>query len=185
MPPNDYDLDNPVSPDGGALSHTKTLLSEQSAFWELSGKPNASQALSHIVSGVGDSADDDVRFQVEELADQGMIAQLFAPIDSQAASEHDAGLTNPLVGGSFMLCLRRQCPESEVFDTPAKRKTQLWFYDYVSLLRQQLEIGGVNCPRIRRINVIEDAAYGSFEEEVAQGTYLFATLQILWGDALS
>lgn len=172
------------SPHGLALWKTGDLLANAPLFWELS-ETNILTADEKITIGISAEPDDREDFKVPDLQVKFCLAQVFPPIPSQDVIQQNDGSPTPFTGGAVEVWIRRIARNAEV-DTHAKKNDLfLAFYDHICGIENWLQTESerlAGCPNIVGIEPVVQAAWNAFDEESAQGEYLWAKFMVQWGD---
>lgn len=180
----EFDPNNPKGPAGAALYATATLLSGLSLFQELCEVSTSAKALAKIAVGIQKDPANGDTFDLEELKNEFVQANIYPVIPSQSVVMPGDGSPTPVTGGQFTLFIRRHVRESEVSDHELRNGLFLWFHDMVTAIYRALLTAAeaTSCPRLRGIVPEIDGAFNERSETSAQGEYLWARFGVLWGD---
>ena len=178
-----FDPDDTYSADAATLYHIRDLLAEVAAFQELCEVADKTAALTKIVYGLPSTPMGDY-YTAEELETVFCEAHVHPPFEPQSMAVLDEASPTAITGGMFELDIRRHARKSEIATDDLRANLYLWFYDCVQGIAASLIEAYATraCPRITRIERTVEAAWGSYEERPTQSDYLWARLQLHWGD---
>ena len=180
-----FDIDSAYSPESAALFKLSERLSECPQFIELAEAADTAEALTKAIVGpIGDPLESE-NFTIEQLENEFFFCRI-APQTEQGHTATDGETVTecPLEGGQIEVYLRRQVREIEANTNTRRQDVYLYFLDRVAAITHQVkEKANLNgCPRLGDVSRELGPAFCDFASEVGQGLYIWATLNVEWGD---
>lgn len=196
-----FDPDTVLSAEAGTLWHLADLLAEctaAQALAEATGSDSEKKATTRAkVRTCGALPPwDSQSYTIEQIQNQ-FIEFLLWPLNENSATVRASGFDRADNGGAFHLYVRRHIREGELIvpDSDSAEEqladqtsdVYLFFLDCVAALAVQLIEGAEsrNCPRLQTAQRTDGPHFGSKKTESAQGRYVFAGIEITWGDPIS
>ncbi len=168
-----------------ALFSLADLMSRCGEFIELSGTADAAEAYKKISVGPVKEPFDSEEYSIDELAELFFVCQIASSDEEGMEAARpitDAG-SCAAVGGTIEVYLRRYVRQSEINDSGANN-IFLFFKDRVSAIQvEMMELSmAENDIRIGSVVRTQGPHCAGVPEAVGQGEYIWATLDVTWGE---
>lgn len=170
-----------------ALHYLAALLSGLATFQELSEQTSEADALALIAIGSDADPIDGEQFTIEELENKHFFCSVFPSDEEAHVTQRGPSLTEcPLEGGQISIYLRRAARAAELAADNGRNDVYLFFLDCISALEHELQEASV-AATTTTINItgtrrLQGPFYANLAEVAGQGEYLWALLEIDWGD---
>lgn len=182
-----WDVDQALSREAVAIDELADRLSECAGWRRLNDESSIELAREKIVIGPQDDPWDGAitgKATIDDLEEILLRANIHASLENpHEVFEPPATASCADEGGTIEIWIRRQMRRAEVNDIGLDA-CYLAFTDCVSScvydLQQKSDDGAP--PRIRSVRVAESPKFGSIDSQSAQGVFMFATLEVDWGD---
>lgn len=182
-----WDVDDALSVEAVAIHELADRLSECEGWRRLNDESTVELAREKVKIGPQDDPWDGAasgKATIDDLEEILLRANVHSSLDNpHEVFEPPATASCADEGGTIEIWIRRQIRGTELNDLGFD-ETYLAFVDCVSSivydLQQKSDDGAP--PRIRSVRTAESPKFGSIDTQSAQGVYMFATLEVDWGD---